>query len=165
MIAKLTGAVLLPTGVIIGYFYNKKRISQRLARLDALADFAAFAGDQIDRYLTPSPEIFRRYGAERLRICLIGCHDAENRILPGNMDDFYRVLREGEYFSDGKKEIGEFCGNFGTSYREQELRACRDCSHTLIALREKLGTELPAKLRSDTVLAFCGAVAAVIVLI
>lgn len=157
--------MLVLSGVIIGYCHNRKRISQRLARLDALADFAAFAGDQIDRYLTPSPEIFRRYEPERLRECLIGCPEVDNRLLPGNMEDFYRILREGEFFFDGKKEIGEFCGNFGRSYREEELRACRDCAGALISLREKLGAELPAKLRNDTVLAFCIAAAAVIVLI
>ena len=163
VICKLAGALLLFFSVCTISYLSYQRQREQLARIDALVSFVKYIREQIDRYLTPLGEILGRCDRGILDGIFIGCGGECGRIK--DKDELRRKLLESEYFSDGGEALERFLAKLGSSYHDEEVAACDECLAALCELSLRLKEQLPKRHKSRTVLLFCFAAAALILLL
>lgn len=160
-ILKAVGSVVILSSAVLWSAAQKKRDAERLRRLEAQIAFVRFVRDRIDRYLAPIAEILRDCDESVLLGICIGCEESECI----DIEALRRLLRSGEYYSDGGEIMDSFLSALGLSYREGEIAGCDICLRELNSVYERLEKELPRERKGRCVLALCLAAGIVIILI
>lgn len=160
LMIKAVGALLLFVSAGIWTAKNKRQGKERLRRLNGQIAFVTFIRERIERYLLPISQIIEECDSKTMDAIAIGCEEGEYFDIEG----LRAVLRTGVYYSDGGADFDRFLSSLGASYREDEIAGCDACIKELTAICERLSKDIPKEEKSRTVLAFCLAVAIVIIL-
>lgn len=163
VICKLAGALLIFFSVCTISYLSYQRQREQLVRIDAIVSFVKYIREQIDRYLTPLGDILYRCDRGILDGIFIGCEGESGRIK--DKDELRARLLESEYFADGGEALERFLIKLGSSYHDEEVAACDECLATLCEIRAHMREQLPKRHKSRTVLLFCLAAAALILLL
>ena len=95
---------------------------------DALLAIVKFTKNQIDCFGIPVGEIFKRCDPELLEKCSVYA-------VPADFDDF---IARAKFSNETEKIITEFSSEFGSNYREGQLKSCDYC---IARLSERLAAD------------------------
>ncbi len=156
MLIKLLGLTLILTVGSVSAYGAVRYEKRRLSVLDGWLDLIRYIRSQIDCYLKPIDEILREGDRKLLGACLA----------PHPTDDLSQILRHSSVYLDGEScRLAEgFVRELGGSYREDQLRRCDYYLEGLRARRERIATELPARIRLSAGLCLCISLGTVILI-
>lgn len=132
--------------------YEKKKLSV----LDAWIDLIFHIRGQIDCYLTPLDEILACADRDVLLACMCRTPHPNLKTLLDSSSPYLG--------GECKRLLTAFVREIGGSYREEQLRRCDYYINILRAIRDKMATELPARVKLSVTVGICAALGAAIIL-
>ena len=161
---KLAGISALLGGGAYSVYAEYARDNARMCRMDALVALVRYIRVKIDRYLTPIGDIFRQCDSDIIDGCFIGVKERGTE-RPRDMAELVSLLRNGEFFEDGREALCALAQSLGRSRCEETVRECDECIRELEEIRHSLVSELPKKRKTRAVVGLCIGAAAVIIII
>ena len=142
-----------------------KRARNRLASVEGITELIRYIRSMVDLYALPLPRILARMRSDgRCREFLVLCGYDPDKLpsdAAGLAESFPSELAD--------REAGElflrFLGEFGGTYRGEQVRICDHYIDAISARRETLAAELPARLKVNNALCVTGTLIPIILLI
>lgn len=155
LIFRLIGALMLGSCGTFCALHLNKRAAESLSQIKGWISLVRYVRTQIECFSAPVSEILSRCEPDALR----ACGYARDGIPEGLCS-----LLEGCEILDGETEkiISDFAGEFGRSYREEQVKRCDYYLSLLDSRRAAIQSQLPSKKKLNATLCIAGALAIVI---
>lgn len=155
---KIVGAIIIAVSGIIGSYVLNSAAKRTLEQIEGLISLVRHLRTEIECFCMPLPSALERCPRE----VLVKCGYTANGI-PKSV----RELLDGCVICDGEtqKVMLSFAGSVGKGYRDEQLGLCDYCIELLEARRQSACEQLPSKIKRNSALCLCGALAVVILLI
>ena len=156
MLIKLIGSLLITlagASLAVAYCRYEKR---KLNVLDSFISLLFYIKGQIDCYSLPLDKILSSVSEDILQ----GCNCRE---IPENIEQMIKNSRI--YLDDeSTRLLNTFSAEFGSTYREEQLKRCDYYIQALSEQRRKMSDDLPAKSKIGSVLCICSSLGIMIIL-
>ncbi len=154
---KLFGSIfLLASGITLSVslcrFHEK-----RLTTLDGLISLLLFIKGQVDCFSKPIGDILRILPPETA----IACN------MPQGIEGLWELPEANKLYlsEEGQRLLSCFCSEFGSTFREEQVRRCDYYIGALREQRKNTERTSEAKIRSSSALWICGALSLIILLL
>ena len=140
MFLKLTGALLLVGGSFAMARHLNKTEETKLSYADGWISMIKYVQAQVECYSLPVEDILSGCDKGMLELC-----GYTSDIQPSS----FAMLSEAIYKGDGDigKTLEKFFSEFGSCYREEQVRRCAHCLTSLEERRATIKEQLPIKKR------------------
>ena len=155
MLYKAIGSAILCLGGGFASIYIYKFQRQRLCVLDSFISLIFYIKGQVDCYSRPIEEIL--ITAPRKILVYCSYSDGDRLI---NMVEKSRVYLSDESF----RLIYCFSSEFGSTYRDEQIKRCDYYIEALTRERENVACEIPKKSKIYSTLAICSSICLAIML-
>ncbi len=158
LVLRLLGSVLLLVSASLAARYLNKRAEKELFEFDSLLRLIRQIRLEVESFSMPIPKILERLDKRLLLDCGYRGDGA-----PTSLEELYTNIA---FRSERCRELfARFSSDFGSGYREEELRKLAYYVELFSDGRRKLFEELPAKKKINTTLAISLALGIVILMI
>ena len=155
MIYKLIGSIFLCASGTYVSMYVSKFQKNKLVVFDSFISLIFYIKGQVDCYSRPISEILSAAPREIIENC--GFEDGADLCL---MVESKRTYLSGEAY----RLLSCFASEFGSTYREEQMKRCDYYIEALSQERVNLADELPKKSKIYSTLAICGSLCLAIML-
>lgn len=151
---KLVGGAVLAIAGIIMALSRRRYEWRKLQTLDGFISFLFYVKGQIDCYARPRSEIFKAMPAEIF--CSCNC--------PQGAEGMEEMLEASKIYLDDEPQrlLAAFASEFGSTFRDEQLRRCDYYISALGEQRRKVFGEARAKGRAGSALWICASLGIII---
>lgn len=155
---RLSGSLLLLVSSVLAARYMNKIAEERLFELKAFLQLIKEIRLEVDSFSLPISKILERIDKSLFSDC-----GYKEEVLPTTLEELCRKIN---FRGEKCKELFfRLATDFGSSYREEELRKLSYYEELFLGEIQKLSSELPSKKKINTTLCISAALAIVILMI
>jgi hypothetical protein len=155
---KIVGAIIIAVSGIVGSYVLNSAARHTLEQIEGFLSLVRHLRNEIECFCMPLPSALARCPREVLVRCGYTASDVPKSV---------RELVDGCVVSDGEtqKAMLSFASSIGKGYRDEQLGLCDYCIELIEARRQIACEQLPSRIKRNSAVCMCGALAVVILLI
>lgn len=155
---RLSGSILLLVSAVLAARHMNKKAEERLSELSAFICLIKGIRLEVDSFCLPISKILERIDKD----ILVSCGYRE-KMSPGSLEELFSKI---DFKGERCRELfSRFSSDFGSGYRDEELRKITYYEELFLVEIKKMSEELPSKKKINITLCISAALAIVILMI